>query len=203
MDAWKDERIYLNLCQFFAKTLYYQGFQTLYFVHDRLGDLSYFESINKETLKNAQARLLDLGIILMHKGTLPPSASKTSVSNDKSKNVTWIAVHPDYIPKEPLPSLSVSGNENLPTKENTTSNTESPRAPGLENELNDTMSAWYFHKPTGKLWDFCDRVGKFRREGKNRRDTATVSSRVLRLARMTSLWTFDEKGAKEPVFAKL
>ncbi|GES76797.1 putative acyltransferase [Rhizophagus clarus] len=37
-------------------------------------------------------------------------------------------------------------------------------------------------EPRGKLWDLVERIGKFRREGKNRRDNATVSSRVLRLA---------------------
>lgn len=33
----------------------------------------------------------------------------------------------------------------------------------------------------GKLWDFTEKIAKSRREGKNRRDGATVSSRVLRL----------------------
>lgn len=36
--------------------------------------------------------------------------------------------------------------------------------------------------PEGKLWDFIEKVASCRREGKNRRDGATVSSRVLRLA---------------------
>lgn len=34
----------------------------------------------------------------------------------------------------------------------------------------------------GKLWDFIEKIAKSRREGKNRRDGATVSTRVLRLA---------------------
>lgn len=34
----------------------------------------------------------------------------------------------------------------------------------------------------GKLWDFIEKIASCRREGKNRRDGATVSSRVLRLA---------------------
>jgi hypothetical protein len=33
----------------------------------------------------------------------------------------------------------------------------------------------------GKLWDFTEKIALSRREGKNRRDGATVSSRVLRL----------------------
>jgi hypothetical protein len=34
----------------------------------------------------------------------------------------------------------------------------------------------------GKLWDFIEMIAQSRREGKNRRDGATVSTRVLRLA---------------------
>lgn len=41
----------------------------------------------------------------------------------------------------------------------------------------------------GKLWDFTEKIASCRREGKNRRDGATVSSRVLRLA--------DELGRKQ------
>ncbi|KAI8886316.1 putative acyltransferase [Backusella circina FSU 941] len=36
--------------------------------------------------------------------------------------------------------------------------------------------------PRGHLWELVDRIGRFRREGKNRRDNATVSTRVLRIA---------------------
>ena len=34
----------------------------------------------------------------------------------------------------------------------------------------------------GKLWNFIESIAQSRREGKNRRDGATVSTRVLRLA---------------------
>jgi hypothetical protein len=34
----------------------------------------------------------------------------------------------------------------------------------------------------GRLWDFIEMIAQSRREGKNRRDGATVSTRVLRLA---------------------
>jgi hypothetical protein len=33
----------------------------------------------------------------------------------------------------------------------------------------------------GRLWDFTEMIAQSRREGKNRRDGATVSTRVLRL----------------------
>lgn len=43
-------------------------------------------------------------------------------------------------------------------------------------------------QPSGRLWNFIERIASSRREGKNRRDGATVSTRVIRLA--------DELGAK-------
>ncbi|KAI8057148.1 acyltransferase-domain-containing protein [Syncephalis plumigaleata] len=45
--------------------------------------------------------------------------------------------------------------------------------------------------PEGRLWSLVERISQFRREGKNRRDNATVSSRVLRLAELSGIssWT--------------
>ena len=37
-------------------------------------------------------------------------------------------------------------------------------------------------KPQGRLWDYIETIAKSRREGKNRRDGQTVSTRVLALA---------------------
>ncbi|KAH6582957.1 hypothetical protein BASA60_001680 [Batrachochytrium salamandrivorans] len=51
------------------------------------------------------------------------------------------------------------------------------------------FDSWYQIKPSGKLWDLCEQIGRFRREGKNRRDTNTVAVRVLRLARLASYWS--------------
>jgi hypothetical protein len=50
------------------------------------------------------------------------------------------------------------------------------------------FDSWNQHRPSGRLWDFCEHIGTFRREGKNRRDTSTVANRVLRLARFASQW---------------
>jgi len=36
--------------------------------------------------------------------------------------------------------------------------------------------------PSGKLWNFIEKIAQSRREGKNRRDGATVSTRGLALA---------------------
>lgn len=53
--------------------------------------------------------------------------------------------------------------------------------------------------PEGKLWDFTERIARSRREGKNRRDGATVSSRVLRLTDELGRIGFEaaEKEAKD------
>jgi hypothetical protein len=116
--TWFDERDFHNKCQWFGKTLYYQG------------DLSYFEAVNKETLRNAFIRLEELNIILVKRSR-------------NSKVLPTIALNSEYIP---------------------------------------TRNAQGAIESKGKLWDLVEQIGKFRREGKNRRDNATVSLRVLRLA---------------------
>lgn len=50
-------------------------------------------------------------------------------------------------------------------------------------------------KPEGRLWDFIERIASSRREGKNRRDGATVSTRVLGLTDIIARKLFVE--AKE------
>ena len=101
-----------------GKTLYHQG------------DLSYFEAVNKETLKNAYQRFVEEGIILLSKGSDP----KVPVA---------VKLAPAWTPtREPTSGKIV---------------------------------------PEGRLWDFTETIAKSRREGKNRRDGATVSTRVLEL----------------------
>ncbi|KAF9579164.1 hypothetical protein BGW38_004682, partial [Lunasporangiospora selenospora] len=119
---WIEERVFMEKTQMFGKTLYYQG------------DLSYFESVNMETLKNGFNRLADNGILMIKKPTGP-------------KERTKVALHPDFIPQTDAEGRIVTG---------------------------------------GPLWNFVERIGTFRREGKNRRDNATVSSRVLRFAEMVA-----------------
>jgi hypothetical protein len=45
---------------------------------------------------------------------------------------------------------------------------------------------------SGRLWDFTERIANSRREGKNRRDGATVSTRVIRLTDVLGKKLFDE-----------
>lgn len=101
-----------------GKTLYHQG------------DLSYFEAVNKETLKNAYNRYEEEGIILISK-------SRNSRIQPRCK------LAPEWTPsRHPTTGLMA---------------------------------------PEGRLWDFIEKIAQSRREGKNRRDGATVSTRVLML----------------------
>jgi len=117
-DGWLPVKKCQDSAQLLGKSLYHQG------------DLSYFEAVNKETLKNAWTRFEEEGIILVAK-------SRNSKVQPKAK------LAPEW---------------------------ESTRNP--ENDL---------LVPEGRLWDFAEKIAQSRREGKNRRDGATVSTRVLRL----------------------
>ncbi|KAI9649539.1 hypothetical protein NHQ30_002119 [Ciborinia camelliae] len=118
-DVWLEVKKAHDGSQLLGKTLYHQG------------DLSYFEAVNKETLKNAYQRFEDEGIVIVSK-------SKNTKIQARSR------LSPEWTPSR--------------------------------NPVTGMIAA------EGKLWDFIEKIAKSRREGKNRRDGATVSTRVLRLA---------------------
>ncbi|KAG8417923.1 hypothetical protein J3458_005375 [Metarhizium acridum] len=124
-DIWVEQNKAQNSAQLLGKTLYHQG------------DLSYFEAVNKETLKNSYTRFEQDQIIHVVKSKDPKIPPR-------------IQLDPEWRP---------------------------PRDP----ETDALVAA-------GKLWDFTEKIASSRREGKNRRDGATVSVRVLRLT--------DQLGAK-------
>ncbi|KIW00424.1 uncharacterized protein PV09_07954 [Verruconis gallopava] len=130
-DLWLDMKKVQDQAQLLGKTLYHQG------------DLSYFEAVNKETLKNAYTRFEEEGIIIVTK------------SRD-SKVGTSVRLADDW-----KPPRSSSG------------------------EL----------LAEGKLWNFADLISQSRREGKNRRDGKTVSTRVLRLADLVGARLYEESVA--------
>ncbi|KAF1846631.1 acyltransferase-domain-containing protein [Cucurbitaria berberidis CBS 394.84] len=103
--------------QLFGKTLYHQG------------DLSYFEAVNKETLKNAYTGFEEEGMIIVTK------------SKDKNTPAT-IRLAEEWVPQRGTKGIIAEG----------------------------------------PLWRFAERISSSRREGKNRRDGATVQTRVLELA---------------------
>ncbi|KOS23001.1 Dihydroxyacetone phosphate acyltransferase [Escovopsis weberi] len=117
-DIWIQETKAQKNAQLLGKTLYHQG------------DLSYFEAVNKETLRNSYIRFEQEHIINV-------------VRSKDSKIPPRIQIDPTWRPSR------------------------DPETGALLAE--------------GKLWDFTEKIAGSRREGKNRRDGATVSGRVLRL----------------------
>ncbi|KAL8850031.1 MAG: hypothetical protein Q9221_005048 [Calogaya cf. arnoldii] len=128
-DAWLSIRQAQETTQTLGKTLYHQG------------DLSYFEAVNKETLKNAYQLFVEEDIVLIRKSSIKNSPSTTA-----------IRLAPDWTPQRDQHGSIV---------------------------------------PEGRLWDFIEKIAKSRREGKNRRDGATVSTRVLRLADLVGKELFE------------
>lgn len=112
-----------------GKTLYHQG------------DLSYFEAVNKETLKNSYQRFEEEGIIQVVKSKdarIPPR----------------LRVAPEWRPRR-------------------------------DQETGRLLAS-------GPLWDFTEKIASSRREGKNRRDGATVSTRVVKLTDELGRKLFEE-----------
>ncbi|KAK0670266.1 putative glycerol-3-phosphate acyltransferase [Cercophora samala] len=117
-DVWIQVSRAQDSAQFLGKTLYHQG------------DLSYFEAVNKETLKNSYQRFEEEGIIQV-------------VKSKDARVPPRLRVSPEWRPNR--------------------------------DEITGNLTA------SGKLWDFTEKIASSRREGKNRRDGATVSTRVIRL----------------------
>ncbi|KAL6891633.1 acyltransferase domain-containing protein [Trichoderma longibrachiatum] len=145
-DVWIEEAKAQNSAQLLGKTLYHQG------------DLSYFEAVNKETLKNSYTRFEQEQIINV-------------VKSKDTKIPRRLRLDPSWRPSR------------------------DPQTGALLAE--------------GKLWDFTEKIASSRREGKNRRDGATVSSRVLRLTDDLGRKLFEEaeeaerKGGKGKVPSRL
>ncbi|KAF2009907.1 glycerol-3-phosphate acyltransferas-like protein [Aaosphaeria arxii CBS 175.79] len=120
-EKWLEMKKVQDKAQLFGKTLYHQG------------DLSYFEAVNKETLKNAYTRFEEDGVVLVTK----------PVSKD-AKAPPTIKLADEWIPERSSRTAGIIG--------------------------------------SGPLWAFAEKISLSRREGKNRRDGATVIHRVLHLA---------------------
>ncbi|KAK5121775.1 hypothetical protein LTR85_004650 [Meristemomyces frigidus] len=132
--SWLDLKTVQDKAQLLGKTLYHQG------------DLSYFEAVNKEALKNAFSRSEEEGIF------------QVTRSRD-GKSGTMMRLDPQWMPQR-----------------------------DEEGRL----------KPDGKLWDLCERISQGRREGRNRRDGATVRTRVLGLVELVGADLFAEYASVPP-----
>lgn len=117
--TWVDMKKAQKVAQTFGRTLYHQG------------DLSYFEAINTEAIKNAYSRFQEEGIIRVSK----TATAKAGLS---------VQIAPDWMPERDQDSGALQAK--------------------------------------GRLWDLIGRISEHRREGKNRRDGATVSTRVFSMA---------------------
>ncbi|KAJ3412640.1 hypothetical protein HDV05_000451 [Chytridiales sp. JEL 0842] len=206
---WVEEKVFMEKAQHFGKTLYYEGDlsyleavnkETMKNAVLRLRDMGvllYKKSTPSQTPPSNPA-LLD---------GWTPSPSKEGLVN-------WVALHPDYAPAKEMPAPVVEVDVGVPSKEAesqsfalrhnnyktvvgipTSANPTSAArhsdvekvAPQEETLSNSQFEAWAQYQPEGKLWDLCESIGRFRREGKNRRDTSTVAARVLRLAMVTGV----------------
>ena len=123
---WLDMKSVQDSAQLLGKTLYHSG------------DLSYYEAVNKEALKNAYTRFQEEGIIVVGKGNDAKAGPIVRLADDWS-----------------------------PERDNVTS---------------------------GRLWTFIESIAQCRREGKNRRDGATVSMRVLSLTASLGANLFGKAG---------
>ncbi|KAI6837769.1 acyltransferase [Hortaea werneckii] len=127
------------------------------------GDLSYFEAVNKEALANSFSRSEEAGIILIDR---PSSHSSSSAAGSQ--------------PSGPTPPPS-----------STKSTTTKVRLHPSWTPPRDSTTGHLL--PEGRLWDFCERISQARREGKNRRDGASVRRRVLGLVEMVGSSLFDQE----------
>ncbi|KAK4236220.1 hypothetical protein C8A03DRAFT_17114 [Achaetomium macrosporum] len=128
-DIWLQVSKAQESAQLLGKTLYHQG------------DLSYFEAVNKETLKNSYQRFEEEGIIQVVKSkdtSIPPR----------------LRIAPEW-------------------------------RPGRDEKTGRLLAS-------GRLWDFTEKIASSRREGKNRRDGATVSTRVIGLTDALGRKLFDD-----------
>lgn len=135
-ESWLDLKKVQDHAQLFGKTLYHQG------------DLSYYEAVNKETLKNSYTRFEEEGMIIVTK-------------NKESKGSSSIRLADEWAPQRGTKGIIAEG----------------------------------------PLWWFAERISSSRREGKNRRDGATVQTRVLQLADVVGAELWDSVGGRKTATA--
>ncbi|KAI6882716.1 acyltransferase, partial [Hortaea werneckii] len=130
------------------------------------GDLSYFEAVNKEALANSFSRSEEAGIILIDRSSSHSSSPSSTSGGSQPSGST-----------PPPPST-----KSTTTKVRLHPSWTPPRDPTTGHLL-----------PEGRLWDFCERISQARREGKNRRDGASVRRRVLGLVEMVGSSMFEQE----------
>jgi len=109
---------------------------------------------------------------LVEMGVLTARRGVPPGGGPNDKPVKLLSISKDWIPQNPLPPLSRTGSE--------------PDVP----------------PPQGKLWSLVERIGRYRREGKQRRDNMSVANRILRLARQTAQYQFSNKKDRKIALAE-
>jgi len=133
-ENWLDMKKVQDRAQLLGKTLYHQG------------DLSYFEAVNKEILKNAYQRFEEEGMIVV-------------IKSKDAKVPSTVRLADDWTPS---------------------------RCPKTGRIM-----------AKGKLWTFSELISLSRREGKNRRDGATVQNRVLALVDKVGRQLWEDAAAQD------
>ena len=129
-----------------------------------------------------------MGLILTYTGTSPPGVSTTTstmLGGGTKSRKTFVALHPEWVPASPLPptpplphreagklrtALATSA---IPYVSNTINNgnvdgttktiPSSANSMGIDHEETQSFEEWRAVRPTGRLWDFCENIGRFRR----------------------------------------
>lgn len=145
-------------------------------------------------LKKAQDKAQLLGKTLYHQGDLSywEAVNKQSLGNayTRFEEEGILAVRRSKDSK--VPALVSLTPEWMPTRPCTDPD-EMENGQRREDGMEATVKA------EGKLWEFAERISRSRREGKNRRDGATVQRRVLGLVEMVGreLWEGGSGGPGE------
>jgi hypothetical protein len=138
--------------------------------------LGYFESINKETLRNAYKRYEGMG--LLRSKVITNEASKKGESNADLNAPPILLESTLYFVD---PEVEREAANLIKASEKTVSSKSTHKSPAFNEAEPEYTNAQVYGT---KLWDFVEGIGKFRREGKHRRDNEVTGKRILRLARL-------------------
>lgn len=149
------EKAFKNKLQSLALTLF------------RLGHLQYYESVNKDTLKNALAMFKEMGVIeLKNMHASPPPSSSTATTTT------------------PAVTATTTNNEGKGQTEEAQSaaHTKSKHSPAGKPISHIGLTPAY--QSTHALTELVERIAIYRRTGLFRKDGLNVSKSVIRLAKL-------------------
>ncbi|KAK7204665.1 acyltransferase [Myxozyma melibiosi] len=152
---WVEVNEFLEVAQLLGKTVYAQG------------DLSYFEAVNKEVLRSAFNEFEAEGILVVRR-------------SKSGRTPAIMSLSPEWVPTRYSSPADLHHDAGYAAVAAAAAAAGGSPAGGLHDPGAFSRSSRI--KPEGRLWDYVERISVFRREGKNRRDSPSVSVRVLALA---------------------